>query len=126
MGLHSAMTAEPLEVRIIAAREESLARINDLIVRSKSFWTWPADYLEKALPLHEKALLIYRKVLGEEHPHTATSPKRSESRAPRRERRRHNLEIPRQFRKTGLSTGRPFSLAPRGISSEGQDKASPE
>ena len=50
--MHSAMTAEPLEVRIIAAREESLARINDLIVRSKSYWTWPADYLKKALPLH--------------------------------------------------------------------------
>ena len=47
------MTAEPLEVRIIPAREESLARINDLIVRSKSYWNWPADYPKKALPLHE-------------------------------------------------------------------------
>jgi len=47
------MTAEPLEVRIIPAREESLARINDLIVRSKSYWNWPADYLRQALPLHE-------------------------------------------------------------------------
>ena len=47
------MTADPFEVRIIPAREESLARINDLIVRSKSYWTWPADYLKKAQPLHE-------------------------------------------------------------------------
>src|SRR5207245_11035659 len=46
------MTVEPLQVRIIPAREESLARINDLIVRSKSYWNWPADYLRKALPLH--------------------------------------------------------------------------
>ena len=51
--MHSAMIAEPLEVRIIPAREESLARINDLIVRSRSYWNWPADYLKKALPLHE-------------------------------------------------------------------------
>ena len=47
------MTAEPLEVRIIPAREKSLARINDLIVRSKSYWNWPTDYLKQALPLHE-------------------------------------------------------------------------
>jgi len=47
------MTADPFEVRIIPAREESLARINDLIVRSKSYWNWPADYLKKTLPLHE-------------------------------------------------------------------------
>src|SRR5437867_709890 len=47
------MIAEPLEVRIIPAREESLARINDLIARSKSYSNWPADYLKKALPLHE-------------------------------------------------------------------------
>ena len=47
------MTAEPFEVRIILAREESLACINDLIVRSKSYWNWPADYLKKTLPLHE-------------------------------------------------------------------------
>ena len=47
------MTAEPFEVRIIPAREESLARINDLIVRSKSYRDWRADYLKKALPLHK-------------------------------------------------------------------------
>src|SRR5437762_12095449 len=47
------MIAEPLEVRIIPAREESLARINDLIVRSRSYWNWPADYLKRARPLHE-------------------------------------------------------------------------
>src|SRR5437867_1632805 len=47
------MTADPFEVRIIPAREESLARINDLIARSKSYSNWPADYLKKALPLHE-------------------------------------------------------------------------
>jgi GNAT superfamily N-acetyltransferase len=42
------------EVRIIPARRESLAWINDLIVRSKSSaWTWPAGYLERALPLHK-------------------------------------------------------------------------
>ncbi len=51
---------QPLEVRIIPAREESLARINDLIVHSKSYWKWPADYLEKALPLHEIDLSYLR------------------------------------------------------------------
>ena len=40
-------------LRIIRAREESLARINDLIARSKSYWGWPAEYLEKALRLHK-------------------------------------------------------------------------
>src|SRR5689334_2734617 len=38
---------------IVPARPGSLAAINDLIVRSKSYWHWPADYLKRALPLHE-------------------------------------------------------------------------
>lgn len=46
------MTPTTSELRIISARERSLTDINDLIVRSKSYWTWPAGYLEKALPLH--------------------------------------------------------------------------
>jgi hypothetical protein len=38
-------------IRIIHAREESLADINGLIVRSKAHWSWPEGYLDKALPL---------------------------------------------------------------------------
>src|SRR5438093_5395228 len=44
---------DQLEIRFIPAREESLARINDLIVHSKAYWSWPADYLRKALPRHK-------------------------------------------------------------------------
>jgi ribosomal protein S18 acetylase RimI-like enzyme len=38
---------------IVPARETSLIAVNRLIARSKSYWTWPEGYLEKALPLHE-------------------------------------------------------------------------
>jgi GNAT superfamily N-acetyltransferase len=41
-----------VEIRIVPARERSLAEINRLIVSSKSYWNWPAGYLEAALPLH--------------------------------------------------------------------------
>jgi GNAT superfamily N-acetyltransferase len=41
-----------VEILIVTARERSLAEINSLIASSKSYWTWPADYLEAALPLH--------------------------------------------------------------------------
>src|SRR5437016_3341998 len=44
---------DQLEIRFIPARKESLARINDLIIRSKSYWNWPEDYLERARPLHK-------------------------------------------------------------------------
>jgi len=44
---------DQLEIRFIPARKESLARINDLIVRSKSYRNWPEDYLERALALHK-------------------------------------------------------------------------
>ncbi len=46
------MASSPTGIRIIGAREQSLAQINDLIARSKAHWTWPEGYLEKALPLH--------------------------------------------------------------------------
>lgn len=46
------MDGDPTRVRIIHAREESLADINGLIARSKSHWSWPEGYLDKALPLH--------------------------------------------------------------------------
>jgi len=39
-------------IRIIQATEQSLAKINELIARSKAHWTWPEGYIEKALPLH--------------------------------------------------------------------------
>jgi GNAT superfamily N-acetyltransferase len=42
----------PSGVRIVHAREDSLAAINALIARSKAYWNWPAEYLEQALPLH--------------------------------------------------------------------------
>jgi GNAT superfamily N-acetyltransferase len=41
-----------LQVRIVPARERSLVEINRLIACSKSYWHWPAGYLEAALPLH--------------------------------------------------------------------------
>ena len=40
------------ELSIVAAREKNLGQINALIARSKAFWHWPADYLERALQLH--------------------------------------------------------------------------
>jgi N-acetylglutamate synthase-like GNAT family acetyltransferase len=46
------MTEVPIPLCVVAAREESLAHINVLIARSKSYWDCPAEYLEKALPLH--------------------------------------------------------------------------
>jgi GNAT superfamily N-acetyltransferase len=46
------MDGEPIAMRIIPAREESLSGINALIAISKAYWSWPADYLKKALPLH--------------------------------------------------------------------------
>jgi hypothetical protein len=46
------MTEVPIGLRVVAAREESLAHINVLIARSKSYWDWSTEYLEKALPLH--------------------------------------------------------------------------
>ena len=39
------------ELSVLCAREKNLARINELIARSKSHWDWPADYLERALRL---------------------------------------------------------------------------
>jgi GNAT superfamily N-acetyltransferase len=42
----------PLGIRIVDARERSLAEINELIARSKAHWKWPEGYLEKSLPLH--------------------------------------------------------------------------
>ena len=44
--------AGPLGIRIVRARERSLAEINGLIARAKSHWAWPKEYLERALPLH--------------------------------------------------------------------------
>jgi ribosomal protein S18 acetylase RimI-like enzyme len=38
---------------MVPARENSLSEVNRLIARSKSYWPWPAGYLEKALPLQE-------------------------------------------------------------------------
>jgi len=38
----------PPTLRILAAREECLLHINALIARSKSYWSWPADYLSTA------------------------------------------------------------------------------
>jgi GNAT superfamily N-acetyltransferase len=46
------MDGEPIEIRIIRAREESLDDINGLIARSKAYWNWPEGYLDQALPLH--------------------------------------------------------------------------
>jgi streptomycin 6-kinase len=46
------MTDVPMGLCVVAAREESLADINELIARSKSYWDWSAEYLERALPLH--------------------------------------------------------------------------
>jgi GNAT superfamily N-acetyltransferase len=46
------MNGDPTRIRIIHAREESLADINGLIARSKAHWSWPEGYLDKALPLH--------------------------------------------------------------------------
>ena len=54
------MDDEPIELRIIAAREGSLAAINALVARSKAHWSWPAGYLEKALPLHALYLSYLR------------------------------------------------------------------
>jgi len=39
-------------IRIIGATHWSLAEINELITRSKAHGSWPAGYLERALPLH--------------------------------------------------------------------------
>ena len=39
-------------IRINNASDQSLADINELIARSKAHWSWPDEYLEKALPLH--------------------------------------------------------------------------
>ncbi len=46
------MDGDPTRIRIIHAREESLTDINGLIASSKSHWSWPEEYLSKALPLH--------------------------------------------------------------------------
>ena len=46
------MHSAPTGIRIIGAREQSLAEISDLIARSKAHWGWPEGYLEQALPLH--------------------------------------------------------------------------
>jgi hypothetical protein len=43
---HSQMTEVPIGLCVVAAREESLAHINALIARSKSYWDWSAEYLE--------------------------------------------------------------------------------
>jgi hypothetical protein len=40
------MTEVPIGLCVVAAREESLAHINALIARSKSYWDWSAEYLE--------------------------------------------------------------------------------
>ncbi|MGH7024616.1 MAG: GNAT family N-acetyltransferase [Caulobacteraceae bacterium] len=42
---------KPGELHVVRATARRLARINALIARSKSHWTWPEGYLEKALPL---------------------------------------------------------------------------
>jgi GNAT superfamily N-acetyltransferase len=49
---HSQMTEVRIGLCVVAAREESLARINVLIAQSKSYWDWSTEYLEKALPMH--------------------------------------------------------------------------
>jgi GNAT superfamily N-acetyltransferase len=46
------MASAPTGIRIVDARERSLAEINDLIARSKAHWSWPEGYLERALPFH--------------------------------------------------------------------------
>jgi GNAT superfamily N-acetyltransferase len=46
------MVGAPTGIRIIGAAERSPAEINELITRSKAHWSWPAGYLERALPLH--------------------------------------------------------------------------
>lgn len=46
------MGAAPSGIRVVGARERSLAEINGLIMRAKSHWAWPKGYLEHALPLH--------------------------------------------------------------------------
>lgn len=51
------------KLRIIPARAGNLADINTLIARSKSYWSWPTDYLEKALP----RLVITPDYLGRQH-----------------------------------------------------------
>lgn len=45
------MPAVICEWRIEPARDSSLAKINALIARSKSYWPYPSDYLAQALPL---------------------------------------------------------------------------
>jgi len=37
------------DLRILPARKACLPDINAMIARSKSYWSWPADYLEQAL-----------------------------------------------------------------------------
>jgi ribosomal protein S18 acetylase RimI-like enzyme len=54
------MNGEPLRIRFICARDDSLDDINGLIARSKAFWTWPEGYLEQALPLHRVSLAYLR------------------------------------------------------------------
>lgn len=38
-------------MKIVLAQEQHLSDVNQLIVRSKSHWEWPPDYLAAALPL---------------------------------------------------------------------------
>jgi hypothetical protein len=56
------MVSTPTGIRIIGAREQSLAEINALIARAKAHWRWPTGYLEQELPLHrEDGILRYRR-----------------------------------------------------------------
>lgn len=54
------MRETPSGIRIVRAREDSLAEINALIGRSKAHWNWPEGYLEAALPLHALSLAYLR------------------------------------------------------------------
>ncbi|MEJ0005895.1 MAG: GNAT family N-acetyltransferase [Steroidobacteraceae bacterium] len=39
-------------LKIVRTTEASLPSVNSLIASSKAHWTWPIDYLERALVLH--------------------------------------------------------------------------
>jgi len=46
------MAGAPTGIRLINASDQWIANIKELIARSKAHWSWPDEYLEKALPLH--------------------------------------------------------------------------
>jgi hypothetical protein len=41
------------EIAIVTARSSSLNDVNCLIARSKTHWVWPAEYLARAMQLHQ-------------------------------------------------------------------------